>query len=81
MCWEKISREMTVLLIILATICGLFVLLAFGAGILSGVAGSFFNFLKGIFGVGQGCAKGCISVVMVLLVTLLFIVLAAKFQQ
>lgn len=71
---------MTVSLAILATVCGLVVLLPFCVGILAGVVGSFFNFLKGIFGMGRGCAKGCLNAIVVLLATLLFIVLAAKYE-
>lgn len=50
----------------------------FGAGALTAIASSLFNFLKGIFGVGFGCTKSCISVVMLLLVTLLFALLMSR---
>ena len=64
----------TALLILGAIVFGA----VFGAGALAAIASSLLNFLKGIFGVGFGCTKSCLSLLGVLLVTLLFLLFMAK---
>ena len=69
---------MTILLTILGVIVGVVFLAAFGCGAVAAIADGFFKFLKGIFGVGFGCAKSCMSIIMLFIVTFLVLLLMAK---
>jgi len=60
---------MSAIVTILAVIVGGILFFVFVTGILAGTIGSIFNFLKGIFDIGQGCAKGCRSILLLVLVT------------
>lgn len=69
---------MTIVLAILGVIAAIVILPAFGFGAVAAIIDGLFKLLKGIFGVGFGCAKSCMSIIMIGVVIFLALLLTAK---